>query len=228
MKRTITAFSAAFVIATCALASAQTADRPIQQAPTPSSAPTQAARTTGLAGGRLDITAIPAGTLFVRQGKTASQPRFTSYAPGAAMSVKLTDRLHVEGETVFGLASRQDLKFEGERLGEFKPPTMFGYTGNLLVNLVPSHHTIVPYAVGGLGGLHVFSREEIGVTSNNSLVADFGGGAKVMWGSIGIRGDYRLFALRAKNEDEPFIGPDTRFGNRVYAGLVFAPGRIDR
>ena len=230
MKGPITGFSTAIIVATCALASAQTAADPAAASASRSSSQTAPARATTKSErfSRLDITGIPAGALWVREGDTAAQPRFDSYVPGAAVGVKLTNYLDVEGETAWGIGRRQELKFEDESLGQFKTPTLFGYSGNLVVNLLPSQHRFIPYALGGLGGLHVSRRDDLAVNDDNFLTGDVGGGVKVMWGQIGVRGDYRFLAMHGKDsETSPFVGTDTRYGNRIYAGVVYAPGRRD-
>ena len=234
MKCWTSGLATAMVIGSCAVASAQTAaPATVNESDQGASAQTtQTATQTGTSAGfkrfteRVNITAIPSGVVFVRQGDTALQPGFNNYVPGAAVAVKLTDRIDVEGELAWGIGRTQDLKFHSEDVGTFKSPDLFGCNGNVLVNLVPSDHMFVPYAIGGIGGMHVSTREELGIdSSENFLTGDFGGGAKVMWGPIGIRGDYRFFAVRTNNGDAPFLGDATRYGHRIYAGVVIAPGR---
>jgi hypothetical protein len=177
-------------------------------------------------GDRIDITTIPAGALWVRSGKTSAQPSFQSYVPGAAVGVKLSQYIAVEGEAAWGIGSRQELKFDGSRDGFFKTPLLFGYSASVLVNAVPSDRMVVPYGVAGIGGMHLSSREELGIlNSSNFFIGEVGAGVKVMFGKWGVRGDYRFLSLRAQEEDTSFVGPQTRFGNRIYAGVVVAPGR---
>ena len=67
---------------------------------------------------------------------------------------------------------------------------------------------------------------ELGTTtSENFLTGDVGAGAKVMWGPIGVRADYRFLALRTRSDDASFVGDDMRQGHRLYAGVVVAPRR---
>ena len=234
MTRWTSGLATALVFGSCAVAAAQTmAPSTANESSEDTSAQTtQPATQTGSATGmkrfteRINITAIPVGMVFVREGDTALQPGFNNYVPGAAFAVKLTDRVDVEGELAWGIGRTQDLKFHSEDVGKFKSPDLFGYNGNVLVNLVPSDHMFVPYAIGGIGGMRVSTREELGIdTSENFFTGDFGGGAKVMWGPIGIRGDYRFFAVHTNSGDAPFLGDTTRYGQRIYAGVVIAPGR---
>ena len=227
MKGRITGFSTAIIVATCTFAFAQTAAPPAPSVAA-ESAQIRTPQHTTTAGkyGRFDITAIPLGALWVRSGDTDAEAPFDNYSPGAAVAMRLTHNLNVEGETAWGVGRTQNLKFGDGTEARFKTPNMFGYSGNVMLNLLPIERRIVPYAIGGIGGLHVSSRDDLGVDSSNFLTGDIGGGVKVMWHQFGIRGDYRFFAMHG-NDDEssPFVGTDTRAGNRVYAGFVFAPGR---
>lgn len=220
-----TAVAVAITLGACAAASAQNATpAPAQPMPTQSAAPNKS-RIDSF-GDRLDITAIPAGGLWVRDGKTRAQPGFQSYVPGGALNVRLTRYVSVEGEGAFAIGTRQAFVFDGQEEGRFKTPTLFGYTGSVLVNAVPDERKIVPYGVAGIGGMFMSSRRELGIDDgSNFFISEFGGGAKVMFGKWGVRGDYRFFALRAQNDDVAFVGDKTRYANRVYAGLVIAPGR---
>src|SRR5262245_12325754 len=111
MKGPITGFSTAIIVATCTLASAQTAAAPASTSASRSSAQATAPRTATKSKrfSRLDITGIPAGALWIREGDTAAQPHFDSYVPGAAVGVKLTNYLDVEGETAWGVGRSQEL-----------------------------------------------------------------------------------------------------------------------
>jgi hypothetical protein len=213
----------AITLGACAAASAQDAP-PAQPMPTQSAAPGKS-RIDSF-GDRIDITAIPAGGLWVRDGKTSAQPGFQSYVPGGALNIKLTRYVSVEGEGAFAVGTRQAFVFDGQEEGRFKTPTLFGYTGSVLVNAVSDERKIVPYGAAGIGGMFMSSRRELGIDDgSNFFISEVGGGAKVMFGKWGVRGDYRFFALRAQNDDVSFVGDKTRFANRFYAGLVIAPGR---
>lgn len=177
-------------------------------------------------GDRIDITAIPAGALWVTDGHTNLQPGFQSYTPGVAFGVRLTSYIAVEAETAWAISQRQELNFDGQDVGSFKTPTLFGYTGNVIVNALPSDRKVVPYAVGGIGGMFLSQRVDLGIDDgSNFFIGDVGGGAKIMFGKLGIRGDYRFLALRAQEDDQSFVGERTRYGHRAYVGLVIAPGR---
>jgi hypothetical protein len=228
MTRWRTGITTAVAIALtgCAAASAQTngSQPDPNQVPAPQAVPSKTK--IDRFADRLDITGIPAGALWVTSGKTSAQPKFQSYAPGAALGIKLTDYIGVEGEAVWGIGTRQALDFKGADEGRFKTPTLFGYTVSGIVNALPSDRKIVPYGAVGLGGMFLSSREELGIgNSRNFFTGEVGGGAKVMFGKWGVRGDYRFLAVRADEHDTSFVGPNTRYAHRLYAGVVVAPGR---
>jgi hypothetical protein len=99
---------------------------------------------------------------------------------------------------------------------------MLTYSGNLVVS-APVSRSVVPYVTGGVGALTMFGREPLGVADTESfLTSNVGAGVK--WyapnGRWGLRGDYRFEAV-ASNADAPdFFGRDTRYGHRIYAGVV--------
>ena len=69
----------------------------------------------------------------------------------------------------------------------------------------------------------MFQRQELGVTDNTTfLTGNVGGGLK--WyapnGRWGLRADYRFIAVQSKDDAPEFFGRDTRYGHRVYAGIV--------
>jgi hypothetical protein len=230
MKLWTSAFATAIVISSCAVAAAQTPNPPPQTPPQGGAAPSQAppaqrGRREWVTE-RITITAIPMRRLFVLKGQTMRQPAFNSYGPGGALGIKLTDWVGVEGELAWTVGKTQDLHFEGRDLGSFTTPGLFGYSGNVIVNLIQGDRIVVPYVTVGVGGVHASAREELGMTSSENFLAhDAGAGAKVMWGPIGVRGDYRFFTMRTESDDRSFLGGETRHGHRIYCGLVIAPGR---
>ena len=230
MKHWTSAFATAIVITSCAVASAQSSSPPPQAQPQGGAAPSQSPPAQSgrreWVTERITITAIPMRRLFVLKGQTMMQPAFNSYGPGGAVGIKLTDWVGVEGELAWTVSKTQNLRFEGRDLGVFKTPGLFGYSGNVIVNLISGDRIVVPYVTVGVGGVHASAREELGLmSSENFLAHDAGAGAKVMWGPIGVRGDYRFFTLRTESDDRSFLGGGTRHGHRIYCGLVIAPGR---
>jgi hypothetical protein len=84
-------------------------------------------------------------------------------------------------------------------------------------------HSVVPYGTGGIGGLTMFERPEVGVHSDETFLAtNVGGGAKWYSGNNrwGLRGDYRFAITRSKDDAPEFFGRDTRYIHRVYGGVI--------
>jgi hypothetical protein len=187
----------------------------------------QAPQTTHHASDRLEATVFPGGVLVATEGKAASEPGFQNFVPGGSVAFNFTPFIAVEGEVAGAIGVTQDLLTGGVLLGHLKTPSMFGYDGNMRVNLAPPSGRFVPYAIGGIGGVRVFQRQDLGLMSGeNFLTGNVGGGLKVMFGNWGVRADYRFFALRSNDTAADFIGPDVRYAHRVYGGVVYAPGRI--
>ena len=125
-----------------------------------------------------------------------------------------------------GIGIRQDMTFNAATLAHQKTPDMIAFNGNVVVNPLGNDRTIVPYVVGGVGGLTLFTDRNVvnlGVIANETYFAgNVGGGVK--WFAtphVGLRADGRFIAI--KNKDAaPFFGQnDNRYGARVYGGLVF-------
>ena len=81
----------------------------------------------------------------------------------------------------------------------------------------------MPYVTGGVGGLTMFERADLGINSTATfLTGNVGGGVK--WyapnGRWGLRGDYRFLAVRSNSDAPTFFGAENRYGHRVYGGLV--------
>jgi hypothetical protein len=99
---------------------------------------------------------------------------------------------------------------------------MLGYTANVIV-AIPTGGSVVPYATGGGGGLTMFERPELGVRQDETfLTGNVGGGVKwyapnKRWG---LRGDYRFIVTQSKDDAPAFFGQDTRYGHRVYGGVI--------
>jgi hypothetical protein len=132
----------------------------------------------------------------------------------------------VEGELGGGIGIKQDMTFNAATLSHQKTPNMLAYNGNLVVNPVGSDRLVVPYVVGGVGGLTLFAASAVnnlGVTNNETYFAgNLGGGVK--WFAtrhVGLRGDGRFIAVKNKDEAPLFFGnQNNRYGVRVSGGLV--------
>jgi hypothetical protein len=78
----------------------------------------------------------------------------------------------------------------------------------------------------GIGGLTLFERATLGVDETETfLMGNVGGGLKWYAGRWGLRADYRFVAVRGKDEAPAFWGQDTRYGHRVYAGVILNVAR---
>lgn len=80
----------------------------------------------------------------------------------------------------------------------------------------------MPYATGGVGGLTLFERSKLDVNDTTTfLTGNVGGGVKYYLSDRwGVRGDYRFFAVRSQDDAPAFFGRETRYGHRVYGGIV--------
>ena len=169
--------------------------------------------------GTLQVTLIPGGGTFFTSKNGA--PSFSNYTLGADVAYNINRVVGVEGELGGTLGISQDLAFGGVT-GSRKSPNLLNYSANLVVS-APVRSPVVPYVTGGVGGLTMFKREELGITGTDTfLTGNVGGGVK--WyapnGRWGLRGDYRFTAVRQDDDAPAFFGRDTRFAHRVYGGVI--------
>jgi hypothetical protein len=167
----------------------------------------------------LEVTVIPAGgTFFVSRNNT---PSFGDYNLGGSVTYNVNRILGFEGEVNGSLGVAQDLAFGG-LTSNLRTPNTLNYTGNVVIS-APTHSSLVPYITGGVGGQTVFDRAELGINSTQTFLTG-NAGAGIKWyaanGRWGLRGDYRFIAMRANDNTPAFFGPDARFANRVYAGVI--------
>ena len=57
------------------------------------------------------------------------------------------------------------------------------------------------------------------------LTGNPGGGLNRYAGRWGLRGDYRVIAVRSRDDAPAFFGRETRYGHRVYGGVLLNLGR---
>ena len=169
--------------------------------------------------GTVEVTIIPAGATFFTNGDRGAS--FGNYTLGGALTYNINRIVGVEGEVVSSLGIAQDLQFGG-LAAHGKTPNTVAYTGNVVLSL-PTRSSLVPYATGGVGGLTMFQRASLGINSADTfLTGNVGGGLK--WyapnGQWGLRGDYRFMATKSSDTAPAFFGQDTRYGNRVYVGVI--------
>ena len=132
----------------------------------------------------------------------------------------------MEGEVSGALGITQDLQFTSGT-SSVRSPNLLNYSGNLVVS-APIHSSVVPYVTGGVGGLTLFDRASLGINDAETfLTGNVGGGVK--WfnnnGRWGLRGDYRFVAVRSRDDAPSFFGQETRYGHRVYGGVLINAGR---
>ena len=178
------------------------------------------AQESGAGAGRAEVSAFPGGGIIFTE--SSGTPEFGNYALGGSFTFNFNRFVGAEGEGggSFGIDQRLDLR-SGSR--SVRPPTTLAYNGNAVVYPAGNNRAFVPYATVGVGGLTTFERPELGVNDRTTfLTGNVGGGVKYYFNNRwGVRADYRFFAVRAKDDAPAFFGQETRYGHRVYGGLVF-------
>ena len=182
------------------------------------------AQETGPAPGVVEVTIIPGGGMFFTEGKDTQGPSFGNYDLGAGVTFNFNRYVGIEGEVSGSLGITQDLQFAG-LTANVKSPDLLNYSGNLVLS-VPNQSSVVPYVTGGIGGLSLFERAGLGINETETfLTGNVGGGVKWYAGRWGLRGDYRFVAVQSKDDAPAFFGQETRFGHRVYGGVIVNIGR---
>ena len=167
--------------------------------------------------GTVVVTIIPGGGTFFTESKDTTGPSFGSYDLGGAFAGNFNRHIGIEGEVSGKLGVSQSINgFPSDT----KSPNMLNYSGNLIVQ-APTAHSIVPYVTGGVGGLSLFERAGLGITDTETFfTGNVGGGVKWYSGRWGLRGDYRFIAVQSKDDAPAFWGQETRYGHRVYGGII--------
>ena len=180
--------------------------------------------------GAVVVTIIPGGGTLFTEAKDTRGPRFGNYDFGAGIEVAFNRYLGVEGEVGGALGVTQDLRFSGETLN-LKPPNLLNYSGNLVLSAA-NGSSVVPYVTGGIGGLTMFDKADLGINETETfLTGNVGGGVRWFRGRWGLRGDYRFISVRSRDDAgaaapgsrvqaPAFFGPETRYGHRVYGGVL--------
>jgi hypothetical protein len=161
----------------------------------------------------------PGGATFYTSTDTAQSSATTRSGP--ASPTRSTPILGVEGEVAGTVGISQDLAF-GSATARRRSPDTPNYSANLVVS-ASTRTSLVPYVTDGVRGLTMFERAPLGINDTGTLLTgNVGGGVK--WyasnGRWGLRGDYRFTAVRDKDDAPSFFGRDTRYGHRVYGGLI--------
>ena len=149
------------------------------------------AQESGGSAGKVEVSAFPGGGILFTQSSSGSD--FTNYALGGSLTYNFNHFVGVEGEGggTFGLNQKLDLR-GGQR--SVKPPNTLAYSGNAIVYPTGNNRALVPYATGGVGGLTLFDRPELGV--NNT--ATFAGGDYLVYGHSLPNNEGHLLALTCK------------------------------
>jgi hypothetical protein len=177
--------------------------------------------------GRFEVAGFPVGGMFFTGSSDQQEPEFGAYALGASLTYNFNRFVGVEGEFGNAIGVRQGMTFKGQTLADQRSPSLYAYTGNLVIHPMSNARAVVPYAIGGVGGFTLVDNNEtagIGVTSKtNYLAGNVGGGIK--WFAhryIGLRGDYRLMMVNDRSKAPEFFGRrEVRYGHRIYGGLLF-------
>jgi hypothetical protein len=175
--------------------------------------------------GTVVITIIPGGaTFFTEASDNPQAPSFGNYDLGGAAAVHFNRFLAVEGEVSGAIGVSQSMQV-GTFTFDGKSPHLLNYSGNLVASL-PTGRSVVPYATGGIGGLTLFERRSLTIDDGETfLTGNVGGGVNWYTGRWGLRGDYRFIAVQSKDEAPAFFGQETRFGHRVYGGVLLNIGQ---
>ena len=169
--------------------------------------------------GPLVVTIIPGGATFFTEGKDTHGPSFGNYGLGGAVAVNFNRFVGVEGEVAGSLGITQDLDF-ATGTSNLRTPNFINYSGNVVVNAA-NKSSLVPYVTGGVGGLSLFEKPSLGVIGTNTFfTSNVGGGVNWYAGRWGLRGDYRFTAVKSKDDAPAFFGQETRYGHRIYGGVL--------
>jgi hypothetical protein len=169
--------------------------------------------------GVVEVTIIPGGGTFFREGNDSKGASFGNYDLGGSVTVNFNRYVGVEGEISGAIGITQNLDINGATLTDTKSPHLLNYNGNLIVHA--ARGSLVPYVAGGIGGQTLLERAGLGINDTETfLTGNVGGGLKWYAGRWGLRGDYRFIAIQGKDDAPSFWGQDTRYGHRVYAGVI--------
>jgi Outer membrane protein beta-barrel domain len=181
--------------------------------------PAHAQESTAPGPGPVVVTIIPGGATFFTEDKDTNGPSFGNYGLGGAVTVNFNRFVGVEGEVAGALGITQDLDF-ANGTSNLKTPNFLNYNGNLVVS-APNRTSVVPYVTGGVGGLSLFEKPSLGINDTQTFfTSNVGGGVSWYAGRWGLRGDYRFIAVTSKDDAPAFFGQETRYGHRVYGGVL--------
>ena len=169
--------------------------------------------------GRVEVTYMPASAAFVAEKD--NNPSFGNIGFGTAVAINVNRIIGFEAEIGTMIATTSDLQF-GDLNTDTKAPNMLSYNGNIVLS-APTGRSVVPYATIGVGGLTMFERPALGISSDETFLSgNVGGGLKwyapnKRWG---LRGDYRFGVTQSKDDAPEFFGRDSRYVHRVYGAVI--------
>jgi opacity protein-like surface antigen len=169
---------------------------------------------------RVEVSVLPGGAVAFTESDSGA-PSFVSYGLLGTVTFNLSRYVGIEGEVGGHIGFDQDLDFPtGTRSA--KPPHAASYSANVLVYPGGRDRRIVPYVIGGGGGLSLFEREDVGVDERTTFfTGNVGGGVKVdLSSSWGVRADYRFLTVASKDDAPSFFGRENRYGHRIAGGVV--------
>lgn len=170
--------------------------------------------------GAVQLSIIPGGGTFFTEDDDASEPGFGNYDLGVALTININRFVGIEGEVAGGFGIKQDLQ-SGGFSSDVKTPNLLNYSGNIVFSAA-NRSPVVPYVTGGVGGLTLLETAALGINQAETfLTGNVGGGLKWFAGRWGLRADYRFVGVRSKDDAPEFFGQVTRYGHRVYGGVIF-------
>ena len=174
--------------------------------------------------GKVVVTIIPAGATFFTEAEETNGPSFGNYELGGSVAVNFNRYVGLEGEVSGALGVSQTMQV-GTFNVDSRSPNLLNYSGNLVIS-APNRSSVVPYVTGGVGGQTQFERRVLTVNDSTTfLTGNVGGGISWYAGRWGLRGDYRFIAVQSKDDAPAFFGQETRYGHRVYAGVLLNVAR---
>jgi Outer membrane protein beta-barrel domain len=169
--------------------------------------------------GTVVVTIIPGGATFFTEGRDTGRASFGNYDLGAGVTVHLNRYIGIEGEVSGAVGVAQDLLIAG-RTSNTKSPNSLNYSGNVVLSAA-NRSSVVPYVTGGVGGLSLFEKSNLGINGTETFfTSNVGGGVNWYAGRWGLRGDYRFIAVKSKDSAPDFFGQENRYGHRIYGGVL--------
>jgi hypothetical protein len=169
--------------------------------------------------GTVVVTIIPGGGTFFTESKNTGRTSFGNYDLGAGVTVHLNRYVGIEGEVSGSVGVAQDLLIAG-RTSNTKSPNSLNYSGNVVISAA-NKSSVVPYVTAGIGGLSLFEKTSLGINGTDTFfTSNVGGGVNWYAGRWGLRGDYRFVAVQSKDDAPDFFGQETRYGHRIYGGVL--------